>query len=56
MGQTLNIALLPGDGIGPEVMDVADALLEQLIQRYQLPSLRPCFPGHPMPGTSSTGR
>ena len=37
MGQALNIALLPGDGIGPEVMDVAEAVLDLLIQRYQLP-------------------
>ena len=37
MGQALNIALLPGDGIGPEVMDVAEAVLNLLIQRYQLP-------------------
>ncbi|MCG8439651.1 MAG: isocitrate/isopropylmalate family dehydrogenase [Pseudomonadales bacterium] len=38
------MALLPGDGIGPEVMDVADALLEQLIQRYQLPLAATLFP------------
>ncbi|MAX53934.1 MAG: 3-isopropylmalate dehydrogenase [Alcanivoracaceae bacterium] len=44
MTETLNIALLPGDGIGPEVMDVADALLEQLIQRYQLPLAATLFP------------
>ena len=37
MGQALNIALLPGDGIGPEVMDVAEAVLDLLIKRYQLP-------------------
>ena len=37
MGQALNIALLPGDGIGPEVTDVAEAVLNLLIQRYQLP-------------------
>ncbi|MGB1923109.1 MAG: isocitrate/isopropylmalate family dehydrogenase [Alcanivorax sp.] len=37
MGQALNIALLPGDGIGPEVTDVAETVLNLLIQRYQLP-------------------
>ncbi|MCG8394586.1 MAG: isocitrate/isopropylmalate family dehydrogenase [Pseudomonadales bacterium] len=37
MTQTLNIALLPGDGIGPEVMAVAETVLALLIQRYQLP-------------------
>ncbi|MED5388749.1 MAG: isocitrate/isopropylmalate family dehydrogenase [Pseudomonadota bacterium] len=37
MTQTLNIALLPGDGIGPEVMEVAEAVLNLLIQRYRLP-------------------
>lgn len=44
MGQTLNIALLPGDGIGPEVMAVAEQALDTLIQRHQLALRFTLFP------------
>ena len=37
MTKRLNIALLPGDGIGPEVMAVAEHALTLLIDRFQLP-------------------
>ena len=32
--QTLNISILPGDGIGPEVMDVAIGILQATGQKY----------------------
>ncbi len=34
---TQKITVIRGDGIGPEVTDVAEAVLNLLIQRYQLP-------------------
>ncbi|KGD65557.1 tartrate dehydrogenase [Alcanivorax nanhaiticus] len=37
MTQTLKIALLPGDGIGPEVMTVTAEILAGLVSRFQLP-------------------
>lgn len=33
----IRIALMPGDGIGPEVMDAAEAVLEVLRESYSLP-------------------
>ena len=35
MGKTLNITLLPGDGIGPEVVAQAVKVLEALEERYE---------------------
>ncbi|BAP13375.1 MAG: 3-isopropylmalate dehydrogenase [Alcanivorax borkumensis] len=59
MTKRLNIALLPGDGIGPEVMAVAEHALTLLIDRFQLPLTYTSFPwpshawhqqhGHMMP-------
>lgn len=37
MTETLKIALLPGDGIGPEVMTVTAEILAELVSRFQLP-------------------
>lgn len=37
MATSARIALLPGDGIGPEVMAVAESVLEALIQGHNLP-------------------
>ncbi|HEX5676737.1 MAG TPA: isocitrate/isopropylmalate family dehydrogenase [Alcanivorax sp.] len=37
MVNTLRVALLPGDGIGPEVMAVAEAVLKTLIHGHDLP-------------------
>ena len=34
---TIRIAVMPGDGIGPEVMDVTVSVLERLAQRHGLP-------------------
>jgi len=44
MTKRLNIALLPGDGIGPEVMAVAEHALTLLIDRFQLPLTYTSFP------------
>ena len=44
MTKRLNIALLPGDGIGPEVMAVAEQALTLLIDRFQLPLSCHSFP------------
>ena len=44
MTKRLNIALLPGDGIGPEVMAVAEQVLALLIDRFQLPLSYTSFP------------
>ncbi|ASK34994.1 isocitrate/isopropylmalate dehydrogenase family protein [Alloalcanivorax mobilis] len=37
MANKLRIALLPGDGIGPEVMAVAEAVLNTLVRQHRLP-------------------
>ncbi|MCK0154946.1 isocitrate/isopropylmalate family dehydrogenase [Alcanivorax sp. S6407] len=44
MTETLKIALLPGDGIGPEVMTVAAEILAELVSRFQLPVELQSFP------------
>ncbi|MBQ25325.1 isocitrate/isopropylmalate family dehydrogenase [Alcanivorax sp.] len=44
MTKRLNIALLPGDGIGPEVIAVAEQALTLLIDRFQLPLSYTSFP------------
>lgn len=44
MTKRLNIALLPGDGIGPEVMAVAEHALTLLIDRFKLPLTYTSFP------------
>jgi tartrate dehydrogenase/decarboxylase/D-malate dehydrogenase len=37
MATSARVALLPGDGIGPEVMAVAEAVLKTLIHGHDLP-------------------
>ena len=44
MTEMLKIALLPGDGIGPEVMAVTETLLAQLSERFKLPLETTRFP------------
>lgn len=56
MTDTQKIALLPGDGIGPEVMAVATEVLAHLTSRFHLPIEVTPFPGPPTNGTSSMAR
>ena len=36
MNQTTTLTILPGDGIGPEVMDAALAILDVVANRFNL--------------------